>query len=332
LPARPLKTVQSPPAFSDLLFSPRAAFIWNHSRRSVAWMNPAARTAFARTLEDFSKSLPASLTRRFAQCVEKQAGATVPLRIGGGPALRCSVEILKLAGEEIGLIVAEMEEGRDLALAVLSVPPKKRAPAGKPKRAKAGSASVKAGSSKTALPPALSPEEMRAFKAVGRKVRRLCEEKRLEGAQPGAALAPVPAETPPLDGQAAQTLRAALAAFDLVLLLGGGLEIVRVEGRPRMSWSKARLIGKPVTELFPSADQTHLLRMAGKLKRGASTARDFLHVFDAHGNSTLCRAALGRHHAGGAMFFLGVVSLELPDRLKKRSQREQDSALARLAA
>jgi hypothetical protein len=294
-------------------------------------MNPAARAAFARTPEEFSNSLPLSLIRRFAQCVKNQACAVAEVKIGGGPALRCSVDILKLAGEEIGLIVAETEADSNFASAALSASSKNRAIAAKPKQRKARAPSAKAVPKTPASPPALSAEEMRAFKAVGRKVRRLCEEKRLSCAQPAAALAPARPQARS-ELQADQTLRAALAAFDLVLLLGGGLEIVRVEGRPRMSWSKAGLIGKPVIELLPSAEQAQVRRMAGKLKRGAWTARDFLHVFDAHGNRTPCRAVMGHHNAGGAAFFLGVVSLELPDRLKKRSAHGPDGAPARLAA
>jgi hypothetical protein len=295
-------------------------------------MNPAARAAFARTPEDLSNSLPLSLIRRLAQCVKNQACAAIEVETGGGPALRCSVEILKLAGEEVGLIVAETEADSHLAPAALSASSNKQAIAEKPKQRRARAPSVKAVSKNPAPPPALSAEEMRAFKAVGRKVRRLCEEKRLSCAQPAAAPAPARPPAGLSDAQADPTLRAALAAFDLILLLGGGLEIVRVEGRPRMSWSKSGLIGRPVMELLPSADQAQVRRMAGKLKRGALTARDFLHVFDAHGNRTPCRAVLGHHNAGGAIFFLGIVSLDLPDRLRKRAALGPDGAPARLAA
>jgi hypothetical protein len=332
LPARPFKTVANPPAISDLLFSPRAAFIWNHTRRSVAWMNPAARAAFARPPEDFSNALPLSLIRRFAQCVKNQTCAVLSVKIRGGPALRCSVESLKLAGEEVGLIVAETEADSLSAPAAHPASSKKQAIAVEPKKRKLRAPSVKALSNEPAPPPVLSAEEMRAFKAVGRKVRRLCEEKRLSSAQFATAPAPARPQARLTDVQAEQTLHTALVAFDLVLLLDGGLEILRVEGRPRMGWSKAGLMGKPVVDLLPPAGQAQVRRMVGKLKRGASTARDSLQVFDAHGSATPCRVVFGHHKAGGAMFFLGVVSLDHPDGLKKREAQGPHRAPAKLAA
>lgn len=95
-----------------------------------------------------------------------------------------------------------------------------------------------------------------------------------------------------------------------------------------MGWTKSSLMGRTLIDLLPSADQAQVRRMAGKLKRGAFSVRDFLQVFDAHGNEIPCRAVLGHHNAAGSMFFLGVVSLELPDRLKMRAPNGPPNQLA----
>jgi hypothetical protein len=296
-------------------------------------MNPAARAAFGLTLADFSNALAASLIRSFGRCVKNRVPSSVAVKIGGAAPLRCSVEILQLAGGENGLIVAEVEADSDVAPAAPRVCRKKQAVAATPKPKKRRAPSVKAAPAKPASPPALSTDEARAFQAVGRKIRRLCEKKRIASAECAAAAAAPARPQPPLpDIEAAQTLRAALAVFDLVLLLGEGLQVVRVEGRPRLSWSKADLMGRPVSDLVPAADQAQVRRMLGRLKRGAWTARDSLHVFDAQGNPTLCRAVLGRHDQGAAAFFFGVVSLELPERLKKRTPDARDRAVPSLAA
>ena len=71
-------------------------------------MNPAARAAFAVRLEDFSASLPASLIHHFAQFAERKEGGFAKVKIPGAPSLGCSIEILKLADGQDGLIVAEV--------------------------------------------------------------------------------------------------------------------------------------------------------------------------------------------------------------------------------
>ena len=278
-------------------------------------MNPAARTAFALPLDEFSKAIPAGVKRRLARCVEEQAGAFVSIKIGRDASLRCSVEILKLAGGEDGLIVAETTADSDFAPAL---PPPLPSAKGKA-RLKKPKPKARA-SGKPMSPPKLTVEEMRAFKAIGRKVRRLCEEKRAGSAKEAAAARFRESQRDALPAERAdQALRAAIAAFDLALFLGGGLEIVRVEGRPRMGWRKASLIGRPVSELLPSSDRLQFQRMIEKLHRGAVSVRDSLYVLDGKGQESPCRAVVGLGGAAGAPFFFGVLSLELPARLKERT-------------
>lgn len=332
----PLTTVAGGHPLSDLLFSPRAAFIWNHTRNSVAWMNPAARAAFALRLEDFSASIPPSLVRRFAKFTERKEGGFAKVKIPGGPGLSCSIEILKLADGQDGLIVAEageMEERQSPP-----TPSASRKPAAGPRKTvrgkQAGSARQRRKAPKT--PPTLTAEEMRAFKAVGRKVLRLCEEKKHSDEPEVAAPLPAPASPSPIESGALRSAKAltdVLAAFDLVLFLGESLDIVGVQGRPaRLGWRKSRLAGKTAGDLLAPSDRAILRRMLKRLHgQTAHASKDTLVVCGENGNAMPCRAVLRRWEEGGAAFFLAFISLELPARLK-RSPLARNAAAARLAA
>src|SRR5262245_28723780 len=96
----------------DLPFSPRAAFIWDHTRQAIAWMNAAARAKFGLSLEGLSDALPKSLTRKFTQYLKnaesgKAACRSVKLRIARHPAFDCCLDVLELASGNHGLVVSE---------------------------------------------------------------------------------------------------------------------------------------------------------------------------------------------------------------------------------
>ncbi len=314
----PLANAAGAHPLSDLLFSPRAAFIWNHTRKSVAWMNPAARAAFALRLEDFSASLPPGLIRRFAQFAERKEGGTAKVKIFGGPSLSCSIEILKLADGQDGLIVAEIGEAEaHPAPRPLS---KSRKTAAQPDKTRRKAPARPATQSRKApnAPPALTAEEMRAFKAVGRKVLRLCEDKKPSKEAPAAVIPPILSNVALSPDRSAQAFMDVLAAFDLVLYLDDGLGIVRLQGRAaRLGWRKASLTGKSVEDLVLRRDRAVLRRMVKKLYGQASQSSKSTLVFQGEsGNAIPCRAILGRWGDDGAAFFLALLSLELPARLK----------------
>ncbi len=299
-------------------------------------MNPAARAAFALRLEDFSATLPPSLMRRFSQCVEKQTPILAKVKIRQGRALDCSVEVLKLAGGEDGLIVAELgAEEKSLPVFQASPPSAKAVKIPKRLVRKAPRRSAKTAPKRPAV-PALSDDEMRAFKAVGRKVLRLCEEKKHAGAQSTVSPPPPPPSPRLGDGlapdRAAQALRDVLSAFDLVLLLCEDLNIVRIEGRAaQFGWRKARLIGKPIAGLLAPQDLGVLNRILRKPENPSARRRKPLTLRAGAGNGVACRAAAGRWKQEGVAFFLALLSLEEPPKAKGR--RPADTAAgARLAA
>jgi hypothetical protein len=323
-------TVAGAHPLSDLLFSPRAAFIWNHTRKSVAWMNPAARAAFALRLEDFSASLPASVIRRFADFTERQEGGATKVKIPGVPGLKCSIGILKLADGQDGLIVAELGEGEERQSP--PVASTSRTPAKAPRKTvrKTGTTQRRTGP-KTA--PTLTAEEMRAFKAVGRKVLRLCEDKKHSKNAAAAVSLPAPSEDAISPEGPTHALRDMLAAFDLVLFLGERLDIVGIQGQAApLGLRKAKLAGKSVGDLMLPYDRAILRRMMKKLQRQATYgSRDALVICGEKGSAKPCRAIIGRWEDGDAAFFLALLSLDLPARVR-RPQRARSAAAARLAA
>jgi len=300
-------------------------------------MNPAARAAFALRLEDFSAALSASLIRRFAQYADRKVGGFAKVKIPGAPSLSCSIEILKLADGQDGLIVAEVGDGEESRLppAPSNAQKSKSEPKKTIKKAPAGS--VKGRRKTPRTPPVLTAEEMRAFKAVGRKVLRLCSEKKCpnEPTAPGAPL-PAPASPESTAGspdRLAPTLTDVLAVFDVVLFLGESLDIVDVRGRAtRLGWRKAKLTGKTVGALLAPYDRALLRRMLKKLRgQAAYGSRDPLVVCSGNGEAVPCRAVVGRWEHDNAAFFLAFISLELPARLKC-AQPANGMASTRIAA
>ena len=312
----------------DLLFSPRAAFIWNHTRKSVAWMNPAARAAFTLRLEDFSAAIPTSLVRRFSQIAAKRESGFVKVKVAGVPPLACSVEILNLADGEEGVIVAELGEGEEprpqLALSL----PSKQAKLPRKTVRKAPTKAPRQAAPKA--PPTLTADEMRAFKAVGRKVLRRCADKKRSEKPPAPACAPIHANCEASPEQPAPALANILAAFDLVLFLSDDLDISEMKGRPvRLGWRKANLTGKSVTDILPSYDRGILRRMLKKLRdQPARCSAATLAVAGENGNEAPFRAILGRAPASNTAFFLAFISLDLPPRLKKPQPAKSVTRLA----
>ena len=286
------------------------------------------RSSFGR----FSASLPPSLIRRFAQFAERKEGGAAKVKISGVPGLNCSIEILKLADGQDGLIVAELGEGEELQLP--PVPSTSRKPVkGLKKTLRKTVTRQRRTAPKT--PPTLTAEEMRAFKAVGRKVLRLCEDKKQRSKEAAEAVPlPAPSDTASSPERPAHALKDMLAAFDLVLFLGENLDIVGLQGQTaRLGLRKAKLTGKSLGDLMLPYDRTILRRMMKKLRHQAAYGSgDALLICGENGNAKPCRAILGRWDDGDAAFFLALLSLDLPPRLRRPQREGSVAAAARLAA
>jgi hypothetical protein len=347
LAARLKKATADP--IADLLFSPRAAFIWDHTARVLTWLNAAGRSKFGLGAEELQGKLAAPLARCFGAAAKQgKAFGDITLKAGLSPAISCSFEVLELAGGHNGLIVSESAD-----VVRLPDPPKnlrssspkgdianklrgkeresaKKRPIVKPcAKRKNAPAPGPVRSEQTVSARQLTPEEMHAFKAIGRTVRRLARE-RQRSANGTLETVPVPPVEPERAAADVQTMQALLfSAFDLVLFLSEELVISQTEGRPQIAgWRKSQLLGQPAGRVLPPPEQTILHRMIKKLRTGSKICRDTL-VLQGEAHSRVpCRAVLGHCPDRGTPYFLALVSLELPARLKRQPALPQITRLA----
>lgn len=316
---------------ADLLFSPSAVFIWDGDRDAVAWMNGAARAKYQRTVAELTASLSKATRTKLAVFSAQPAAQGKPLKLSlkvakFSPA-DCLIEPLKIAGGHRGLIVAEAEaqtrqgakaEPRAEASSTKTVPNVSR-------KSGAGQASKNDAPSYCNAPaPELTPEELRSFRAIGRKVRKLCRERLRKGevstgpgpSPPLAEGAQKPLERP---GPGAYALLSAiLPSFDLFLILDRSFRVLKVEGHSqRLGWRKSALRGMAVADLLPSSERRNLDRMASKAASTQQTSREHLLAQTSAGAFVPCRAVLGPWPFERAAFFLALISLNLTPRLKR---------------
>ena len=335
----PLSAAGDHNPLSELLFSPRPGFVWDHQKCAVTWMNSAARAWFHATAEDFTAALSATTRKLFSSLskprkTHKTAAAPIQVAPEGGSPLLFLCEPLKLAGGGCGLVVTEApalaappasEDARKASL------PKKKAGARKPK------------TSLRSLPSparALTDDELRSFKAIGRKVRKLCKAK-LDG-QSAAQKAPQPAKPAvtaivSIDAPIAfpQALRLLVPAFDLFVLFGTDFIVQKLDGRPqRFGWRKAEMLQRPLTELFAGSEKAALNRLLKRVvENSAHIARDDLLLNTDGGSFFPCRAVAGLWPEEKGMSFLALTSLVLTPRLRRLQSRDMDALeTMRLAA
>ncbi len=334
--ARRNKAIAGRDPFADLPFSPRAAFIWDQTSCAITWMNGAARSKFGLGAEKEQTALPAGVAARLAQGFDEaqangKACGAVRFKAGRYPAIPCTFEVMELAGGHKGLIVSEAAVTQEPANVVRLPAPAKKKTAAKSsgKRPAAPTKQQPAPSSPAAPVGQLTPEELRAFKAIGRTVRRMAREKRRcanTAAEAVPAQAPEQA-VPAADLQASAALL--FSAFDLVLFLDAGLAVSRTEGRPQqIGWRKSGLLGKPAANVLPPAEQAIFRRMVKKVDAGAKISRDTLVLSGEAGGSMPCRAVLSRWQDGSTHYFLALVSLSVPARLKRMPAIPQITRLA----
>jgi hypothetical protein len=328
----------------DLLFSPHVAFIWDDTQRAIVWMNAAARGKLALSLDGLLDALPKRLIRKFARYFEKAgSGRTmcraIKLKIPPHPAFDFCLDALELASGHRGLVVVEAGAPQSIPV---PRPPRKASAKGTPAKLRPILKKSRAAAGRTLkrpeiTGPQLTAEELRSFKAIGRAVRKLCHEKR-HGAAPAL---PHPVALPPDVRKRPSGSRThapsglPFSAFDTVFLLDKKLQVASIEGRTQcLGWRKADLIGRAAGQLLLAGEQVFFLRMVSKLNNtAAEICRDTIMVADGAGNGVPCRAVLGYWAAGSAYYFLALIVLKAPQRLKKfQYQPINPASIARLAA
>ena len=159
-------------------------------------MNAAARSKFGKAVED----LQARLAPRLAQCFDAANGTgktsgTVKFKAGRQPAISCSFDVLELAGGHKGLIVSEAAAPQQPGNVVRLPTPLKKKAIAKPSDKQPVALKPRQVPGTPAAPACqLTPEELRAFKAIGRTVRRLAKEKRRSANAVPEAASSLPAQ------------------------------------------------------------------------------------------------------------------------------------------
>ncbi len=320
---------------TDLLFSSRAAFIWDHSKAAVSWMNAAARGKFGLAADELSRMLPRDAAETLSSFVKPGGGS---LKTPGFLVLKLpkrrrgffSMEFIELADGAPGAIVTET--GRIAGQAP---------PASLPIRKPAKKRVVKKRNSPA--PVKLTPRELQSFKSIGKAVFKLCGEKQastivpLPGAFPSSAFECAGSRNKPPRESLEPFLSASslLGAFDLVLYLDRAGKILQCDGRPqRIGWRKSSLTRASAACLFPDAERGVFWRMTAQLDRDSSAVnREVLLLRDEAGEISPCCAIVAPVSAHGAHYLLALLSFKLPQRLKKHYTQSLKSARpTRLAA
>ncbi len=304
----------------------------------------AARTKFDLSAQALTESLGAASSRRFTQFFLADRGdrakkKTFKLRLAGAKAVDCSLDTFLLAGGDEGLIVVE-REAAEVSPKYHLQPSNTGKQAARSKKISRTAPPLSGGETGRAPRPVphLTDDELSAFKAIGRKVRKLCREKSLAGITAAGARPPIPAHgaNPALPaGVGARGLPDVFSAFDLVLFLAGDFRIIDIEGRAqRLGWRKPSLRGKPACEVLNFSEQAIFHRMAAKLNtKAARVSRETLLARDENGNPMPCRAALGRWLKDDAAYYFALISLDLPYRIRRLQLRAVDPVMPqRLAA
>jgi hypothetical protein len=320
--------------FIDSFLSGSAALLWDCERSVFLWINAAAGAALGCSAE----SLTQRLSRRTKSQLQRLQGvdatikASTSIKIGvpGGTPIDFNPVPMEIEGGRQGLLLTANREGEKEKRAVAKSQAQARALAapahsGARKKRSRGPFQKNAAAAdpvalKAAPAPKLTEEEARAFKALGRKVRKLCRQKALALNAPK----PVAVAKPKADGVAAlAALTLIMKAFDGFLILNSTGHITKLRGKcNRLGISSSELSGQSATALFSATTAPSLKRAFAQIARGqAQTAQLDLMLASKDGSPAPCRVTLGRWPMDESSFFLALTlaplsTHELP---KKRS-------------
>ena len=337
LAARPNKASAGRDPFADLLFSPRASFIWDHTTCAITWMNAAARTKFGIDAKKVQAALPARTAARLAEGFEAAkangtACGTVRFKAGRYPAVPCTFEVMELAGGHKGLIVSEAAATQEPANVLrLPTPPKKKScgqTAGQAAcRANETAASAqrsRCGSLPTHTRGDARLQSHRPDGAPAGAGETACRHCRTRGACKSAA-----ATSPARPG------RTRRRRPDVLRVRSGALPRSRLRRHPHGKAGLSTLAGakracwenRPRMSCRPR-NKPSFAAWSRSLKPGAKVCRDTLLLSGEAGGNVPCRAVLSRWPDGNAHYFLALLSLNVPARLKRSPAFPQITRLA----
>lgn len=349
-PASPTQT-----AWADLLFSPRPAWLWDADAGAFIWANSSARMRFGGDLAAMKERLPRQTARRLsavAQFKRRPLVAKENLLIdksAAGGDLVCDLEGLRLADGHAGLIVKEAVEPaprraggkRGSGSAKTAPAPKlvagRRVAPKKPSRKSQPTRSPQVAHGAAGHRPTLSPEELASFRAIGRRVRRLCREKQRAASAPRPESSAVALHSAKPDTTARRESfqphvlpfdANVLQAFDAFMLVDHRRSVQSLTGRlcRTAGWTKRECCSRDVTLLACEGERARFEALFEKLAHaGRRTVADELVFEDRQGAMLPCRVILGRageSAAGqnGPFAWVAVISLKMKDRLSRKVQ------------
>ncbi len=333
--------------WSDLLFSPQPAWLWDADREAFVWANPSARERFGPDLAFLGQKLPRRTLRRLSAVARYKrrpalSRESLPLEAGSTDELLLDLEGFRLADGHAGLIV-KAAPGDDKAGPANAKPSARAKTTAALRQKMAPRPAAKAAAAK-AGPSALTPEELAAFRAIGRKVRRLCREKRqaasasIFSAKPGQP-APRPSTVTPAREDAASRL---VEAFDALIRIDHDGRILSLGGRlcRHAGWTLRDYRGHDLTRLAHDGEHAALRSIFARLAANPlRVASDDVLLQGRDGSVHPCRVVMtleGAHDPDSGRqpaVLIAITSLKVKPRLVRKLHGEGDSvAQLRIAA
>jgi hypothetical protein len=305
-------------------------------------MNAAAKEKLGLKLEGLTVALLKNGVSEFGEMRAEADTGKAAIRIAkiriGRRRLECSIEPIELSCRRPGLAISECAPKEAHSLMPAPAPPEKLA---QMRRAEVARDAGPRGPAARVLPKhnlapsPLTPSEIRSLGQIAKTVLKLAAEKQRQpdlfprapqAKQAGRKRNPPEAGADPFWF---------FPAFDAVLLLDEHFRIVGIKGRPScLGRSQSGLEHRPVTDLFPEGERAIFLRMARKLRSGKSAlSRETILISESSRRAIPCHAVLARQKSGDGHYFLGLLQLKLPKRLKSIAEHTVSNAkITRLAA
>jgi PAS domain-containing protein len=345
LPARRADVPLS--SWADLLFSSKAAWIWDAGSGEFIWASASARARFGEDLTGFRQSLPRPTLRRLKAVSgfkRRPLSLKEPLALRAAdvqPVL-CELEGLRLVDGRFGLIIREASA--DDVTSPQS--PSQRRPRNvllpQPQGTKLRPKQAAGTGAKQRSQPSLSAEELACFRAVGRRVRKLCAARNTQGQ--ATADASVRSSSPACELQeitggapAPRPDALLLQAFDAFVELRPDGVIQTVSGRFSRSagWGMRSYAGADVEAFAAAQDQPRLRALLEKaIGEPARAVSGELMLQSRDGRLLPCRVIFGLRPTEGALpphrggMWMAVISLKMPPRLLRALTSGLDPAPA----
>lgn len=336
--ASPLTAKSDLRSLPELLCSESAVFVWNDTTGAVVWANSSARQKIGTDTYTFAATFSKATRRRlksFSAPTRKRKPLDLKIKIGASD-VHFSAQPIEVAGGGLGLVLTEKLPQIDGAPVQPETPVAKHA-LSSPRKVGKGAPTQVPVVVRSPL-PTLNADEMRSFKAIGRKVRKLCRDKlqlTKRVSSPDGVIAKASKRVTKKTATVTDPLRMLLPIFDLFAVFDRQGCILKVEGTPqKLGWQKKELVKSNIAGLLPDQMGKSLQKIISKI-----TMQSIRHPYETidikvkDGTRMPCRMVLGRWHKPMESFFMAVITHQTEQRSKNRQTKPTpEKSFARLAA